>query len=95
VRQPRLLILDDATSSVDTTVEEAILRGLKEAALPSTIVVVANRQATIELADEIVFVEQGEVTATGSHEHLLETVPAYERLVTAYAGARGGPGTNA
>ncbi len=95
VRRPRLLILDDATSSVDTAVEEAILRGLKNAALPSTIVVVAYRQATIELADEIVFVEQGEVTATGSHEHLLETVPAYERLVTAYAGARGGPGANA
>ena len=88
VRRPRLLILDDATSSVDTAVEEAILRGLKDAALPSTIVVVAYRQATISLADEIVFVEQGEVTATGSHQHLLETVPAYERLVTAYADAR-------
>ena len=89
VRKPRLLILDDATSSVDTTVEEAILRGLKDAALPSTIVIVAYRQATISLADEIVFVEQGEVTATGSHEQLLETVPAYERLVLAYADARG------
>ena len=88
VRQPRLLILDDATSSVDTTVEEAILRGLKEAELPSTIVIVAYRQATISLADEIVFIEQGEVTATGSHEHLLETVPAYERLVRAYTDAR-------
>ena len=88
VRRPRLLILDDATSSVDTTVEEAILRGLKEAALPSTIVIVAYRQATISLADEIVFIEQGEVTATGSHEHLLETVPAYQRLVMAYTDAR-------
>ena len=88
VRKPRLLILDDATSSVDTTVEEAILRGLKHAALPSTIVVVAYRQATIALADEIVFIERGAVTATGSHEDLLENVPAYERLVMAYADAR-------
>ncbi|MPZ74290.1 MAG: ATP-binding cassette domain-containing protein [Nitriliruptorales bacterium] len=88
VRRPRLLIMDDATSSVDTTVEEAILRGLKSAALPSTIVVVAYRQATIALADQIVFIEQGEVAATGSHQELLERVPAYERLVTAYADAR-------
>ena len=89
VRKPRLLILDDATSSVDTAVEEAILRGLKSAALPSTIVIVAYRQATIALADEIVFIERGEVTATGSHEDLLARVPAYERLVMAYADARG------
>ena len=88
VRKPRLLILDDATSSVDTSVEEAILRGLKGAALPSTVVVVAYRQATIALADEIIFIEQGEVTATGSHADLLETVPAYQRLVSAYADAR-------
>lgn len=96
IRKPRLLILDDATSSVDTTVEEAILRGLKRAELPSTIVIVAYRQATISLADQIVFVEQGEVTATGSHEHLLQTVPAYERLVMAYVDARGpGPAPEA
>ncbi len=85
VRRPRLLILDDATSSVDTTVEAAILRGLQAAALPSTIVVVAYRQATIALADEIVFVERGRVRATGTHDELLATVPAYARLVTAYA----------
>lgn len=88
IRRPRLLILDDATSSVDTAVEEAILLGLKRADLPSTIVVVAYRQATIALADQIVFIEQGEVAATGSHEELLERVPAYERLVTAYADIR-------
>jgi ATP-binding cassette, subfamily B, bacterial len=88
IRRPRLLILDDATSSVDTAVEEAILRGLKDAALPSTIVVVAYRQATIALADQIVFIEQGEVSAAGSHEDLIASVPAYERLVTAYARAQ-------
>jgi ATP-binding cassette, subfamily B, bacterial len=84
VRQPRLLILDDATSSVDTRVEAAILRGLQEAALPSTIVVVAYRQATISLADEIVFVEDGRVRARGTHEQLLADLPAYARLVEAY-----------
>ncbi|MBA2317481.1 MAG: ABC transporter ATP-binding protein [Euzebyales bacterium] len=84
VRRPRLLILDDATSSVDTRIEAAILRGLQEAELPSTIVVVAYRGATIALADEIVFVQAGEIQARGSHDELLLAVPAYARLVHAY-----------
>jgi ATP-binding cassette, subfamily B, bacterial len=84
VRKPRLLILDDATSSVDTRVEAAILRGLQEAALPSTIVVVAYRLATISLADDIVFVEGGRITARGTHAELLAEVPSYATLVQAY-----------
>jgi len=85
IRRPRLLIMDDATSSVDTTVEAAILHGLRNADLPSTIAVVAYRQATILLADEIIYVEQGRVAAIGSHAQLLANVPGYARLVTAYA----------
>ncbi|CAN5209137.1 ABC transporter ATP-binding protein [soil metagenome] len=84
VRRPRLLILDDATSSVDTRIEAAILRGLQEAELPSTILVVAYRGATIALADEIVFVQAGEIQARGSHDELLLALPAYARLVHAY-----------
>ncbi len=84
VRRPRLLILDDATSSVDAAVEAAILRGLQEAALPSTVVVIAYRRATIALADEIVFIADGAVRARGSHEHLLAAEPAYARLVSAH-----------
>jgi ATP-binding cassette subfamily B protein len=84
VRRPRLLILDDATSSVDTRVEAAILRGLQQAALPSTIVVVAYRRATISMADEIVFVRGGRIAARGSHDHLMDREPGYARLVDAY-----------
>jgi ATP-binding cassette, subfamily B, bacterial len=84
VRRPRLMILDDATSSVDAAVESAILRGLQDAALPSTLIVIAYRRATIALADEIVFVEGGKVRARGTHEQLLASVPAYARLVRAY-----------
>lgn len=84
VRKPRLLVLDDATSSVDPAVEARILRGLRRAALPSTIVLVAYRRATIALADEIVFIDEGLVRARGSHDELMRDLPAYAALVTAY-----------
>ena len=84
VREPRLLILDDATSAVDPAVESAILRGLADADLPSTVLVVAYRQGSIALADEVIFLADGEVAARGTHARLLGEVPAYRNLVTAY-----------
>jgi ABC-type multidrug transport system fused ATPase/permease subunit len=84
VRRPRLLVLDDATSSVDPTVEGAILRGLRSADLTATVVVVAYRRSTIALADEVVYVERGRVVGRGSHPELLTSTPGYARLVLAY-----------
>jgi ATP-binding cassette, subfamily B, bacterial len=84
VRHPRLLILDDATSSVDPAVEAAILRGLRSAELGATVVVVAYRRATIALADEVVWMEHGRVEARGSHQELVLTTPEYAALVNAY-----------
>ncbi|MFG6193882.1 ABC transporter ATP-binding protein [Nonomuraea sp. JJY05] len=84
VRRPRLLILDDATSSVDPQVEAKILFGLRDAAEASTVVVVAYRMATIALADEVVFLDHGRVVDRGTHEELLERCEGYRNLVTAY-----------
>lgn len=84
VRSPRLLILDDATSAVDPTVEADIIRGLQRADLPSTIVIVAYRRSSIVLADEVVHVEDGRVVSQGSHEELLATDPGYAALLQAY-----------
>jgi ATP-binding cassette, subfamily B, bacterial len=84
VRKPRLLILDDATSAVDPSVESEILRALKGADLPSTIVVVAYRPSSIRLADEVVFVDQKRILAHGTHDELVESEPGYARLVQAY-----------
>lgn len=84
VRRPRLLIMDDATSAVDPSVEAEILRGLRSAELPSTIVVVAYRPSSIKLADEVVFVDEGRVVAQGTHAELLRSRPGYARLVQAY-----------
>jgi ABC-type multidrug transport system fused ATPase/permease subunit len=84
VRAPRLLVLDDATSAVDPAVEQQILDALRATDPPSTVVVVAYRQATIALADEVVWIEHGRVLARGTHEELLADVPGYAALVRAY-----------
>jgi ABC-type multidrug transport system fused ATPase/permease subunit len=80
--KPRLLILDDATSAVDPSVEAAILGALRRTG--RSILVVAYRRATIALADEVVYLEGGRVVARGTHAELLDTVPGYAELVTAY-----------
>jgi ABC-type multidrug transport system fused ATPase/permease subunit len=84
VRRPRLLVLDDATSAVDPEVERRILAGLRQAAMPATVVVVAYRRATIALADEVVYVEHGRVLARGTHVELLAGSAGYRNLLTAY-----------
>ncbi|MEX1287149.1 MAG: ATP-binding cassette domain-containing protein, partial [Acidimicrobiia bacterium] len=84
LRRPRLLVLDDATSAVDPSVEAEILGALREADLPSTVVVVAYRSSTIALADEVVFMADGRVVAQGGHGELLASQPGYVRLLTAY-----------
>jgi ABC-type multidrug transport system fused ATPase/permease subunit len=87
VRRPRLLVLDDATSAIDPRIEAEILAGLGETGTgrePATVVVIAYRQATIGLADEVVYVERGRVLDRGTHTELIERSPGYRRLVTAY-----------
>jgi ABC-type multidrug transport system fused ATPase/permease subunit len=83
VREPRLLILDDATSAVDPSIEADILAALRRE-LSTTLVVVAYRLSTIRLADRVIFLEDGSVRATGPHEELLATVPGYAAIIRAY-----------
>ena len=84
-RRPRLLVLDDATSAVDPSVEQAVLAGLREARAGMTVLVVAYRMATIMLADQVVYVEHGSVVDRGSHEELVQRCGGYADLVHAYA----------
>lgn len=84
IRRPRVLVLDDATSAVDPSIETEILKGLRRAELPSTVVVVAYRKSAIALADEVVFIDGGRVVAHGTHDELMRTTPGYQRLLTAY-----------
>jgi ABC-type multidrug transport system fused ATPase/permease subunit len=85
VRDPRLLVLDDATSAVDPRVEQAILEGLRSRSGGLTVVVVAYRKATITLADEVVFMLRGRVVDRGTHDELLERRADYRHIVNAYA----------
>jgi len=91
LRNPQLLVLDDATSAVDPSVEQAILAGLRESGhglddTPrTTVLVVAYRMATITLADDVIYLENGRVVDHGTHEQLLARCTGYASLVTAYA----------
>src|SRR5439155_14768635 len=84
VRHPRLLVLDDATSSVDPQVEQRILHSLGDSASLSTVVVIAYRKATISLADAVVYLEHGRVLDHGPHAELIERSDGYRDLVNAY-----------
>ena len=82
LRRPRVLILDDATSAVDARVERAILDALR-VNVAATTLIVAHRVSTIALADRVLLLEAGRITASGTHAQLL-SVPAYAALVRAY-----------
>ena len=77
---PRILILDDATASVDASTEAKIRLGLREAMRGRTTLIIAHRLSTISLADEIVVLDAGRIAARGSHDELLETSQVYRDI---------------
>jgi ABC-type multidrug transport system fused ATPase/permease subunit len=77
---PRILILDDATASVDATTEARIRAGLREAMQNRTTLIIAHRLSTIALADEVVVLDEGRIAARGTHDELLETTPVYRDI---------------
>ena len=82
---PRVLILDDATSAVDPTKEHEIRDALTEVMRGRSTVVIAHRPATIALADRVVLIEDGRVSAEGTHHELLATDARYRRVLAAAA----------
>jgi ABC-type multidrug transport system fused ATPase/permease subunit len=80
VVDPRILILDDATASVDATTESKIRDGLREAMRGRTTIIIAHRLSTIALADEVVVLEDGRIAARGTHDDLAETNEVYREI---------------
>ncbi|HEY1689284.1 MAG TPA: ABC transporter ATP-binding protein [Solirubrobacteraceae bacterium] len=78
---PRVLVLDDATSSVDASTEQSIKLALAEVMQGRTTFVIAHRLSTIALADEIVVLEHGRIAAEGTHEQLMEASELYREIV--------------
>ena len=93
LRDPRILILDDATSSVDAVVESEIQEALRHVMAGRTTLIIAHRTSTLALADLVVFLEDGAIAGVGTHQELLRTVPRYGEVLahedrTAVGGVR-------
>jgi ATP-binding cassette subfamily B protein len=77
-----VLILDDATSSVDVETEQKILNNIKSYSTNLLTVIVAHRLSTINLSDWVVFMEKGRIIATGTHEYLMQNVDGYRQVIS-------------
>ena len=80
LRKPRVLILDDALSAVDASTEEEIRNELQAVMKNMTTLIITNRAPTIELCDEVIFIENGSVKAQGTHTELIDNIKSYKSL---------------
>ena len=76
-----ILILDDSVSAVDTKTERTILENLRETRAGKTTILIAHRISTIEQMDKVLFIEDGRLTAAGTHQALYENCPSYRKMV--------------
>lgn len=80
ITEPKILVLDDSLSAVDTQTEESILRGLREFMHDRTCIIISHRISTVKDADEIIVLDDGEVIERGTHESLLDQAGVYSEM---------------
>mgnify|MGYP004580348497 FL=1 len=86
LKKPKILILDDSTSAVDTATEAQIRRALKEDLAGSTKIIIAQRISSVEEADQIVVMDEGRISGIGTHAQLLENNTAYREIYASQTG---------
>ena len=80
-KDPKVLILDDSVSAVDTKTEEAIIKNLSQVRKNKTTIFIAHRISTVRHMDKILLLDDGKLVGIGSHEHLLKVSPLYQEMV--------------
>ena len=80
LKKPKILILDDSTSAVDTATEKAIRRAFKEELSDSTKIIIAQRISSVKECDTIIVMNEGKITGIGSHEELIKNCTEYGEI---------------
>lgn len=86
LKKPNIVLLDEPTRGLDLATESILQQSIEMLSEKATVITVAHRLHTIKNADQILYLENGQLQATGTHEYLVENIPAYKKIVTIQKG---------